>query len=59
MSYQKVASASSIDKHTSDVPVLLYKHGKLFSGGNDGKIKVSGYFSELIIVRFYAKRLIY
>ncbi|XP_065221696.1 myosin heavy chain kinase B isoform X2 [Planococcus citri] len=39
-SYQKVASVTSVDKHTADVPVLLYKHKKLFSGGNDGKIKV-------------------
>lgn len=41
MSYKKAATISDADKHTTDVPVLLLQNGKLFSGGNDGKIKVS------------------
>lgn len=32
--------ALDADKHEKDVSTLLYHKGKLFSGGDDGKIKV-------------------
>lgn len=32
--------ADDADKHTSDVNSLIYYKDKLYSGGDDGKIKV-------------------
>lgn len=41
MVYEITATVGEEDKHTADVSVLYFRNGKLFSGGNDGKIKVS------------------
>lgn len=34
--------ADDADKHEFDVNFLLYKKGKLYSAGDDGRIKVGG-----------------
>ncbi|KAJ8959945.1 hypothetical protein NQ317_002010 [Molorchus minor] len=39
MSLRVGCRADDADKHISDVTSLLFKNGKLYSGGNDGKIK--------------------
>lgn len=33
--------ASDRDKHSMDVTVVLYHKGKVYTGGDDGKIKVN------------------
>lgn len=32
--------ADDADKHANDVNALIYRQGKLYSGADDGKIKV-------------------
>ncbi|KAJ8952924.1 hypothetical protein NQ318_006541 [Aromia moschata] len=39
MGFRIGCRADDADKHASDVNCLVYKKGKLYSGGNDGKIK--------------------
>lgn len=39
--YKKSTEIKEADKHTADVVALIFHNGKLYSGGNDGKIKVS------------------
>lgn len=45
---QKVSEA---DKHSADVTILFSRNGKLYSGANDGKIKVKN--KTLLILKFY------
>lgn len=40
MAFQVRTRADNVDKHTSDVNTLVYYKGKLYSGGDDGKIIV-------------------
>lgn len=40
MPLQVRTRADDVDKHANDVNALIYVKGKLYSGGDDGKIKV-------------------
>lgn len=51
MTGKVVAFSSTEVKHTSDATCLLFYADHVFSGGADGKIKVS--FLDIIYLKFY------
>lgn len=55
--YKKSAEIKKADKHIANVAALIFHSGKLYSGGNDGKIKVSNckdtYLLCLLLVFFF------
>ena len=44
------------EKHSSDITCLLYYHDKLYSGANDGKIKVRTIFVVKTLKRVYKRK---